>query len=397
MADGVQRSVTAAVRSGTVSELRHMIRRDLATGSRQFAPRLSSSIDRLTAHFARLSFARPSTAASVPIHRFSRIRFIPESRLNVSASDLALPASLFTKPDYTQVAVTAGQGPFSNYHQSYNGFEEGVAATFSFLPIATVFYQGSIFSDAASAQAYMGESATQTGSYDSSGPTDCSSTFGVPCQIASFPTSDGIALYSVAQVNYCTIEVGFEGDATLISQNSADLTKFAADIQVLGIDEAKQACTGSSPSSSAPQPVQAQPTPTPQAPQPTPTAQAQSATVSIIGGGLAHKVHGKLKVTKSLKSGESGIFVVLFREHGTSASTPSATMVIFKGHKRISGSISMREFTPTTGAAFFAVQRKFTAKYHPLHLTARITVSADASRSTGSIHFTVKPKPHKKH
>jgi hypothetical protein len=148
-----------------------------------------------------------------------------------------------------------------------------VAAVFDFQPIMTLSYQGSIFSDAGSAAAYMTDSVNLTSSRSPINVMSCSDVAGVPCEITGFPVgSSELALYSVAQVNYCVIEVGYQGDANLISQNSDDVSKVTAGVFVLGIKQAQSVCVSSSPSPPTPTPTST-PTSTPTAtPTTTPTA-----------------------------------------------------------------------------------------------------------------------------
>ncbi|MBV9279932.1 MAG: hypothetical protein JOZ41_07615, partial [Chloroflexi bacterium] len=160
-----------------------------------------------------------------------------------SAGDLALPSSLLAAGNGTQGTVGSGQGPFRSYHHTWNGFQSGVAAQFTFQSVLTIFYQGSIFSDAGSASAFMADSFALTESWASGSPTDCSGTAGVPCEITAFATTNGEeAAYSVGQVNYCVIEAGVQGDPTFINQNTTDVANAVAAVFMTGIAEAKAAC-----------------------------------------------------------------------------------------------------------------------------------------------------------
>jgi len=91
-------------------------------------------------------------------------RTAPHAPSAVSASDLALPSDLLSAGHGTQGPVGSGEGPFSSYHHGWSGFQAGVAAVFDFQPIMTLSYQGSIFSDAGSAGAYMTDSVNVTSS-----------------------------------------------------------------------------------------------------------------------------------------------------------------------------------------------------------------------------------------
>ncbi|PZR97260.1 MAG: hypothetical protein DLM70_19750 [Chloroflexi bacterium] len=309
------------------------------------------------------------------------------SRTNTSGSDLALPDSDVSGYG-SQGSVAAGQGPFSGYHQSYGGFQSGVAADLNFEPILTLYYQGTVFSDSASASAYMVQGLAGTGSTTT--PTDCSGTVGVPCQIEAFNTSGGkLDLYNVAQINYCVIETGYQGDPTLINQHSADVTKVLADTFLVGITEAKQACASSSPNP-VPQPqpqttVTAAPSPTP-----IPTAVSQP-SISISGLALVHTVKKKVKATTTLKLKEAGLFVATYQAENAGTLTPSATVTILKGSKEIANG-DMKSDKFSDGTTYFYAAFKFKLKTSVGHLTARVTVTLGSAMDARSLNFKLKKK-----
>lgn len=169
------------------------------------------------------------------------------SRSDAQGSDLALPSDVIASGKGTQGAVGSGQGPFKALHTSWSGFSSGVAASFNFEPIMDLFYQGSVFTSAGSAQAYMNDSYNGLASGNPVPPQDCGSTVGYPCKIVGYETTSGLlAIYNVAQINQCVIETGYQGDPDQISANSDDVSKLTADIFLLGISEAQAACAGSS-------------------------------------------------------------------------------------------------------------------------------------------------------
>jgi hypothetical protein len=187
-------------------------------------------------------------------------RRIPQARAATSAVDLALPANVVDQSYASQYAVSAGGGPFRVFHASWAGFESGVAASFDFQPIATVYYQGSVFDTASESASFASQSFQHLADNNPSPPTDCSDTTGVPCEIVGYETTDQqIAVYSVAQVNACVIETGFQGDPTLVNENSDELSRATADTFLLGINDAKAAC----PAFSAPPVATATNTPRP--------------------------------------------------------------------------------------------------------------------------------------
>jgi hypothetical protein len=160
-----------------------------------------------------------------------------------TGNDLALPDS-YVAGSGTQMPVGSGQGPFTAFHTSWTGFSSGVQALFNFEPIIDLFYQGSVFTTSAYAQAYMNDSYNHLTAGNSIPPTDCSSTVGYPCKIIGYTTVNNlVALYSVAQINYCVIETGYQGPADQIQANSDKVATVAANTFVLGINAAKAACT----------------------------------------------------------------------------------------------------------------------------------------------------------
>lgn len=182
------------------------------------------------------------------------------AKSNTSGLDLALPSSVLAAGNGTQGPVSSGVGPFKVLHSTWTGFSSGVAASFNFEPILDLFYQGSVFTDAASAQAYMNDSYTHLASGSSVPPSDCSSSVGYPCKIVGYVTTSGlVAVYSVAQINYCVIEAGYQGDGTQINANLDTASKAIAGVFTEGISEAVTACTSASPGPQA----TAQPTPHP--------------------------------------------------------------------------------------------------------------------------------------
>jgi hypothetical protein len=94
-----------------------------------------------TANAARLHAIPPAAGVS-------GTRRVPQLRAATSAIELALPASIVDQTYASQYAVSAGGGPFRVFHSSWTGFESDVAASFDFQPIATVYYQGSVFDTA---------------------------------------------------------------------------------------------------------------------------------------------------------------------------------------------------------------------------------------------------------
>jgi hypothetical protein len=236
---------------------------------------------------SRLLGSMNSIANKVPSHTMLPLGSV-HAPANASASDLALPSDLVSKSYASQGSFGSGQGPFSNYHHSWSGFQSGIAASFDFEPIMTLFYAGSVFSSSGSASAFMSDSYNSTQNGSPVSPTDCSGSTGVPCKITGFTTTTGkLALYSVAQVNYCVIETGFQGDGSLITDpaNSDNVSSVTADTFLIGVNEAKAACTGSSPNAQ-PQPPAATPvppvaTPVPPVATPVPPTVAPVATTSF--------------------------------------------------------------------------------------------------------------------
>lgn len=198
------------------------------------------------------------------------------ARSHDSGPDLSLPGSLITSGNGTQGTVVSGQGPFKVFHSSWSGYVSGVAASFNFEPIFDLFYQGSVFTDAASAKAYMSDSYNHLTSGNSIPPTDCSSAVGYPCQIIGYVTTDNqIAVYQVAQVNFCVIETGIQGDPTQIQANQDTVTKAAAGVFSVGVTEAAAACTSGT--------ANPQPTAHPTSAVPTPRPTEVPTTLEVIG------------------------------------------------------------------------------------------------------------------
>jgi hypothetical protein len=182
------------------------------------------------------------------------------ARSNATGTDLALPDSVVSAGNGTQGTVTSEDSPFKVFHSTWSGYLSGVAASFNFEPIMDLFYQGSVFTGASAAQAYMNDSAKYLTTDNPVAPIDCSNSLGVPCQIIGYETTTGLlAVYNVARINQCVIETGFQGDADQISANEDTVTKTSADIFALGVAEAQAACTAGSPN---PQPT-ARPTQAP--------------------------------------------------------------------------------------------------------------------------------------
>ncbi len=206
---------------------------------------------------------------AAPVQRF----VVSHGRSNTSGSDLALPPDVLSAGNGTQGSVTSANAPFRVFHTNWTGFASGVGASFNFEPVMDLFYQGSVFTSAGSAQAYMNESYNHLASGNAVPPNDCSGTIGYPCKIIGYETTDGLAaVYSVAQINYCVIETGYQGDPDQINANLDTVSKAAAGVFDVGVTEAETACTsGSSNPPPTAQPT-AQPTARPtQAPTQVPT------------------------------------------------------------------------------------------------------------------------------
>ncbi|GAC1519459.1 MAG: hypothetical protein NVS2B16_25780 [Chloroflexota bacterium] len=324
-------------------------------------PQKSSSLFRGLTALARV---RPSHRGQT-----RQTEAISHSSSHASGSDLALPDSVIAQ-NGVQGPVASGNGPYSAFHHSYAGYQSGVAAIFDLKPIATLFYQGSAFSDATSAGAYMTEGIAYAQEGVNAKPTDCSSTFNVPCQIGGFTTTTGnLVIYSVAQVNTCVAEVAYQGTSDQITAHSDALNKAAASILVLAIEQAKKACAGSG---TVPGP-QLQP------------------SISIDQVGLAHQVAGKTQATHVLKGKEKGLFLAVYHASNMGTSIATGTLTFLKGTSTLA-SIPMQSQTLPDGTTVFGAVQGFKAGKKALHLVAQFDLSVGASKDTRTLTFTVKAR-----
>jgi hypothetical protein len=305
-----------------------------------------------------------------------------------SASDLALPSDVISAGKGTQGPVGSGAGPFSSYHHSWSGFQAGVAAVFDFQPVMTLSYQGSIFSDAGSAGAYMTDSFNLTSSKSPISPVSCSDIAGVPCEITGFPVSSSeLAFYTVAQVNYCVIEVGYQGDAALIDQNLTDVSKVTAGIFVLGIDQAKNACVGSAsspptPTATAIPTATATPTVTPTA-SATPTVQ----TVFVVDGVSVHtgsKPDSSVKHTVKAKK-QVYVFIKWTLTSAPSNAQPAYLFSVRRGGKvMLEHSAAGNESSYAPGAYYVSWPIKL-RKLGTYVVTGTVTLTGQAQQGTTTL------------
>jgi hypothetical protein len=259
----------------------------------------------------------------------------------MSAADLALPSNVVTAGNGAQGTVAAGQGIFSVFHQSWAGYQSGVAADFNFQPIMFFHYQGSVFSDANSAHAYAQSGADYVNTRSTSvAPIDCTQNAGVPCQIGGYIASDGSeVIYGLANVNYCVIETMAHGDPTLMSADSDTVSKVQADTLTLGIQEAQNACVGSSPNPPSPQPPTPRPapptvTPVPPTATPVPHTEFHIVTAQLQKSGASS--NAQLPALTKVKHGKSAMLYTLIQvTSGRAGLSASYSFVVKTGSKTV--------------------------------------------------------------
>lgn len=341
----------------------------------------------------RVALVRVPVAPLPPPDRLTvkpggRSRELPDT----DASALALPDNVISAGNGQQYAVTTGQGPFTAYHQSWAGFQSGIAALFTFPPIMSLSYQGTVFMDSGSAAAYMDDSAGLTGSWAPSGATDCSGDVGAPCRMAAFTTSTGrLVLYEIGQANNCTIEAGIEGDPTQIRSNETKVTKALAGTFTLGMAEAKSACADSVPT--------AQPTPRP-SPRPRPTATAQPTPqptpvpirfhVAVTWGKAGSRPDKGHRVRK-IRSGRrvQGEIFLNVASAPDGARIAESFVVLFHGRKVAAGGDRQETIRPSTPHRYWTF--KFTPHKPGVYvLHARAGIGGTAKGGQASLKVTAK-------
>lgn len=370
-----------------------------ALASREMAQLTHSSTAQLTSALRRLRSVHLSTvpgvasmsrrAGELPPAVHAAVGHISS---NASATDLGIPSDVLASGNGTQALVGSGQGPFKVFHSSWNGYSSGIAASFNFEPIMDLFYQGSVFTSASFAQAYMTDSYNHLTNGNSVAPIDCSSSVGYPCQIIGYVTTTGlIAVYNVARINYCVIETGYQGDPNQVQANSDTVAKVTADTFLLGVGEAEAACTTSG--SPSPQPT-ASPTTVPTV-QPTskPTTQPTQVSTNIDVQGCFQKNgtqpsanHTCLHSIKHGKKVELEVYTTVQSAPVGSSATVSAT--IKRGSTQVKSESGT--FTTESGSNVYAVGDTWTVpkKKGTYTLNVQTTMNGVSASDTEKLKVT---------
>ncbi|MGH2442899.1 MAG: hypothetical protein ACRDFX_07030, partial [Chloroflexota bacterium] len=219
-------------------------------------------------------------------------------------------------------------------------------------------------------------------------------------------------VYQVAQINNCVIEDGYESGATLTDQDIQDLSKLTADMFVLGISEAQDACNGSAPAapSAAPTatptappaspPVNNPPGNTPSAtstPTPQPSVHVSGIEIDVARGKSAVKV-GRLS------SRQKGVFLARVTSLNPGQANPSASISFARNGKifltKPMQRLSEQEQTTQAGTgqiAVFGDSESFKSPKKTTHYTATVSVKLAGATDTNSISFTARPSCKKVH
>jgi hypothetical protein len=121
---------------------------------------------------------------------------------------------------------------------------------------------------------------------------------------------------------------------------------------------------------------------------------ALPAGVAIDSVSLSHQVKTKLKATKSLKSGEKGLFEVVFHTTNAGIDLPTGTIVVSKGAKPVASGPLQTATQGNTSQIVLAAVAMFPNKTKKaVHLTAQVSLTLGTSTAGKSLKFTVKPKP----
>lgn len=257
--------------------------------------------------------------------------------------------------------------------QSYasNNMQGGYAEAFD-LPIGTaggivtVFWLGSYYPSSTDVTNRITETVkavTANGAQD----TAC----GTGCHLFAFPLKDSsgqaeILEYTIFSVDNAMGELAF---VVHTADFQANQTAYGNIVQSVA-NGALQALSG----------------------QGTGTTTTGAITVQIGAFKLYHKVKGKLKLTKSLKSGEAGTFAALVQFQNLGTTTPTATITFKSGSKTLSTVTLQNAGTQADGSVLFGVNKKFKAKKKPLHIVAILTAQAGQGQAAQTLRFKVKKK-----
>jgi hypothetical protein len=117
------------------------------------------------------------------------------------------------------------------------------------------------------------------------------------------------------------------------------------------------------------------------------------ASVGIDSLSLSHQVKTALKATKTLKSGEKGLFEVAFHTVNSGIDLPTGTIVVRKGAKQVaSGDLQTATKGNTTQIILAGIGQFPNKTKKAVHLSAQVELTLGASTATKSLKFTVKPK-----
>jgi hypothetical protein len=338
--------------------------------SRVLARQAARAIPSVHTARAAINALRTMRGTAGSSDRASSRRLAPMSLARASGTDLALPADVVSAGNGVQGEIGPNTGVASTVHTTWAGYTGGVQATFDFKPTMTLGYRGSVFDNAQDASTYANDGYKTAAAQPQAQTGDCSSSVLVPCKLVSFTGTSGSQSvqtnYDVATVNECVIEISAVGDPTLMAQKSDSVNQTMAAVFVEGIRLAQQTCHMAATTQVPP-------------------------SISIVGVGLGHTVKGQAKLTKSLKSGEKGIFILNFEEENAGTSTPDATVTFVNHGKKMGSPVDMQLVREPNGSLFFDAVVKFTAK-KVLHVQAQFTANLGASSDAKTLDFTVTPK-----
>jgi hypothetical protein len=124
----------------------------------------------------------------------------------------------------------------------------------------------------------------------------------------------------------------------------------------------------------------------------TPTGPASVSVGQVI---IAHLVNGKLKNSRSVKSGEAAYFLVSFTTQNGGTQVPTGTIAITKGSKRIASGPLQTVNVGTAAAPVVVLGAKATLKNTTKKtekLTVQVLLTLGTSTDAGTATFSLKPK-----
>jgi hypothetical protein len=315
-------------------------------------------------------------------------------------TDLQLPIAVWSgMTGYQDGAMDATHpGPFKNAHSANYANIQGGFVQAATLDQAEYFYQGSYFSDAASAAAAFQDAMTTTSKWQGQA-SNCASDFNnLPCYLLVFPSSTtDVAIYQEVQVNYCLIEAQAQGSSTYFQANVNAISKQFATIMTTAVVQAAKVCTGTSPAQGGTTTGTSAGSTggTTATPSPTSTTGTAQPSVAIDQVGLIHSVKGTAKQTTTLKSGEKGLFAALYHDANVGTAVPTGSISFTVKGTEVA-TLQLQAQTLSDGTLAMVGVDAFKVKKKAVHVTANFTITVAGATATQSLNFTVKPKKSKK-